>query len=85
MGTEVCVLFIMLGFCSLLGEQLNFVSNALLVLYYQWDLLDSVYQYNWNFSNLEVSYYSIVFHFLFDYDGGCIILKYYSIVFAILI
>lgn len=42
-------------------------------LKHQWDQLDSVYQYNWNFSNLEVSYNSVVFaisspYFSLDYD-----------------
>lgn len=42
---------------------LNFVY---LFLMCQWDQLDSVYQFNWNFSNLEVScriFFAFFYHF----------------------
>lgn len=79
-GNRGLCLISQVAYLSHMGEQLTFVSNALMVLYHQWDQLDSVYQYNWNFSNLEVSCDSVVFEIppptqlFFACDVGCIVL-----------
>lgn len=38
-----------------------FIADVHWILLWQWDQLDTVYEINWNFSNLEVSLWSALF------------------------
>lgn len=46
----------------LIFHHFSFCGVYIVINLCQWDQLDSVYQFNWNFSNLEVSY-KLIFAF----------------------